>query len=161
MIKTKNRNVLDIPEGIIVHGCNSHGVMGSGIALEIKNRFPEVFAEYRRVYEEQGNVLHLGQIIPVQVADKKWIINAITQKDYGRVNKNRYASYDAIATVFENVNEFAIGRGGVFDQHDDTWNVCFPKIGAGLAQGNWNIISSIIDESLHDSIQKTLYIFTP
>lgn len=32
----KTGNILDVREGIIVHGCNLKGVMGSGLALQIK-----------------------------------------------------------------------------------------------------------------------------
>ena len=90
-IVTLNGNVLDVAKGIIVHGCNAQGVMGSGIALEIKNRFPNVFDAYRKHYIKNNNSLTLGEIIPAKVADDKWIVNAITQKFFGKDKSVRYA----------------------------------------------------------------------
>jgi O-acetyl-ADP-ribose deacetylase (regulator of RNase III) len=154
MISSCEGNVLNVEKGVIVHGCNAQGVMGSGIALEVKNRFPEVFEAYRKTYILQGHKLHLGQIIPVKVAEGKWIVNAITQEFAGR-DPVRYVTYDGMAMAFENIVKDArlvdALKSGLF----------FPLIGAGLANGSWPIIERIIDVSVPDTIEKTLYIYKP
>jgi O-acetyl-ADP-ribose deacetylase (regulator of RNase III) len=38
-------------------------------------------------------------------------------------------------------------------------NIIFPKIGAGLGGGDWEIISTIIDVTIPDEFQKTLYLY--
>lgn len=35
-----------VNSGIILHGCNSHGVMGSGVAKTFKKLYPEAFKKY-------------------------------------------------------------------------------------------------------------------
>jgi O-acetyl-ADP-ribose deacetylase (regulator of RNase III) len=147
MIKTIKGNVLDIERGIIVHGCNSHGVMGAGIALQIKERFPEAFHAY------QKSNLKLGYISVVEVAKDKMIVNAITQKSTGI---GKQVSYDAIEDCFIRIRElmnnhelFGLSLG---------LPLCFPMLGAGLGGGNWNIIEKIIDEIIPDSIEKHLYV---
>lgn len=40
MIEYRKGNLLDITSGVIVHGCNMRGVMGSGVALAIRNKYP-------------------------------------------------------------------------------------------------------------------------
>lgn len=50
-------SLFDAPKGsVLVHACNAKGVMGSGIALEFKKRFPENFKEYHEYCTEVGDV---------------------------------------------------------------------------------------------------------
>jgi len=183
MIEQRNGDVLNVPEGIIVHGCNCLGVMGAGVALQVKSRFPEAFKAYRKQFESsyvfgvdpfmkkyhEYNGLNLGDIIAVQVGEKKWIINAMTQEKFG--TDKRHVNYEAVATCFEKVSEFArsvlaefYGRGdGTLDLQraiDHPLQICFPAIGAGLAGGNWKIIANIIDNTVPDTFKKVLYVYT-
>jgi O-acetyl-ADP-ribose deacetylase (regulator of RNase III) len=151
-IKVVKGNVLSIDKGIIVHGCNCQGVMGAGIAYAIKNQYPLAFNLYRQQYELSG--LKLGEILPVLVSPKKYIMNAMTQNLYP-VYKNRNVSYDAIAECFSRVNDFALGLAS---QSEEQITVAFPAIGAGLGGGDWNILSQIIDSSLSDKLDKVLYV---
>jgi len=41
-MKTIYRDILGIERGIIVHGCNGYGVMGAGLAAQVKRRYPSV-----------------------------------------------------------------------------------------------------------------------
>lgn len=159
-IQTVEGNVLNVDTGVIIHGCNAQGVMGGGIALEIKNRFPEVFRAYRETYEKQGKKLYMGQIIPVQVAVDKWIVNAVTQEYFGGDKSTRYVSYDAIATAFDLTARY-MDTVSTYVDHEAKRKLFFPKIGAGLANGNWDVIETIIDTTVSDDIKKTLYIFQP
>jgi len=151
VIKTTIGNVLDVPTGIIVHGCNTSGVMGAGIALAVKRRFPTAYQEYHNAAVARG--LNLGEIIVVEVEPNKFIVNAITQHLVPGLSPGRNANYDAIVRSFENVVAFADALrldGIVLD-------VVFPMIGAGLAKGNWEIIEKIIDVTVPDRYVKTLY----
>lgn len=151
MIKTVKGNVLDIERGIIVHSCNAQGVMGSGIALEIKNRFPEAFKKYRLHKELYG--LKLGSISVHHVNDSKIIINGIGQQYYGR-DGTRFTNYEAIAEIFECVNNLANTH---LANTDEALPICFPLIGCGLGGARWEIISAIIDTTIDDKFEKVLY----
>lgn len=118
----------------IIHGCNSHGVMGSGVAKAIRDKYPQAYRDYNDVYNNRG--LDLGDIIASVQDDGKIILNAITQKDFGRVVGNVYVSYWAIAEVFRKIEQWDVGT------------VAMPKIGAGLANGDWNVIEAIIENTL-------------
>jgi len=154
MITTKIGNLLDA-HGVIVHGCNSHGVMGSGVAKQIKDKWPAVYENYNLRYLSEG--LPLGSIDYVRVETGVLVVNAITQKDYGRASK-LYISYDAIEAAFKRINNLVM---------DDLKHkpvpkvVSFPLIGCGLANGDWNIISKIIDDALDNSISKVLWMQQP
>jgi len=46
-VKYQKASLFDAPEGsLIVHAVNCHGVWGSGIAKEFKNRYPEAHERY-------------------------------------------------------------------------------------------------------------------
>lgn len=148
MIEIRKGNALTVKSGLIVHGCNSHGVMGAGIALAIKNEYPEAFDVYKREYDTYG--LKLGTFTHAEVGPNKFIINAITQGDFG-IGK-RQVDYEAIAKCFEKLVLFR-------KQNLSDLDIVFPKIGAGLGGGNWNIIEKIIDETVPDTIKKILYVY--
>lgn len=65
MIYYRTGDVLTNPDSnIIMHGCNCQGVMGSGIAKQIKLLFPEAYEHYRKIYLKNG--LGLGDIQVVE-----------------------------------------------------------------------------------------------
>lgn len=150
MIKTVHGDVLAVERGIILHGCNAQGVMGSGIARQVKEQFPVAYTKYKMT--EQGEGLKLGTISVASIVPKqKYIINCITQNLYGEYQ--RQVDYEAVAKCMEElvdrlrVTEFVLP-------------ICFPQIGAGLGGGNWKIISTIIDEIIPDKYEKILYLHT-
>ena len=151
MIQTKFGDVLGVPSGIIVHGCNSVGVMGAGIALQIKNRFPDAFEEYKKEFIRHG--LALGTATVATVDTNKYIVNAITQTLSG--DRRRQVNYEAIAECFERVGLF---HEKIEKQTGTNLDIVFPKIGAGLGGGNWDIISTIIDKTISDRVNKILYL---
>lgn len=133
----------NVTEGHIIHGCNCQGSMGAGIALAIKNKWPIVYDEYRKEYEEYG--LHLGQVIPVPVSEKLIVWNVMTQDVYRGHPKaiqgqTKFASYDAIHDGFFAVSS-VVPSLKEFEQE-----IHFPLIGAGLGGANWDIIKAIIED---------------
>jgi len=164
MIEYRKGNVLDAPAGsIIVHGCNAAGVMGSGVALAVKKRYPEAFEVYLR--EFYVNKLTLGGITFYKTPDETTIINGITQKTYGTYPQ-RYVDYEAVSKVFEKIvddvkylhPQSVINESFDFDA-PQPYVLAFPKIGAGLGGGSWDVISAIIDEAVPDTWKKVCYTF--
>ncbi len=135
----KTGDMLEAPERIICHGCNAQGSMGAGIALAIRKRYPTVFAAYRKAFESQGKKLGLAQIIWVDCPDGRTVINAVTQETYGRDPNVIYVSYPAIERVIAEIDAWAASKKAEIV-------VAFPKIGAGLANGDWAVIERIIED---------------
>lgn len=150
MIKTVYGDVLAVERGIILHGCNAQGVMGSGIAKQVKEQFPSAYKIYKDVELDYG--LELGSVIwkATDNTYNKWIGNCITQTFYG--DYQRQVNYEAVAKCMEQVVDFM--ESNCFDLP-----ICFPQIGAGLGGGNWKIISTIIDEIIPDKYEKILYLY--
>ncbi len=133
---------------VIVHGCNCQCQMGKGIALTVKKMFPEA---YRADCEtEKGSREKLGTYSSaiIRKNEKQFtIVNAYTQ--YHWRGKGVLADYEAIRKVMRAIkSEFSGCRIG------------YPLIGAGLAGGDWDVISKIIDEELANE-NHTLVLFKP
>jgi len=128
-------DLLNVTEGIIMHGCNAQGVMGSGVALAVRQKYPKVYEKYKQ--EIQLGLLGLGDTQFIKVAEDLFVCNAITQEFYGR-EKKLYVSYEAIRNAFQNVFNLS------------AYDVNIPKIGAGLGGGDWERILQIIKESAEE-----------
>lgn len=121
---------------VIVHGCNCFGAMGAGIALLIRDLFPEAFAA--DLETDMGDTKKLGTISSASISrDGKnfTIVNGYTQYSY--TGPGILVDYDAVKNVFINIKKQYTGL-----------RIAYPKIGAGLAKGDWNTISDIIEAEL-------------
>lgn len=141
-------DITNAAQGHVIHGCNMHGVMGSGVAKAIREKWPEVYEAYRQKFYNADcgdfscDIVKLGDIISVPVSEKLVIHNALTQINYGNDGK-RYLNYEALYLSLVNLREYV-------DSHEYAKTISFPSIGCGLAGGNWNIVSTMITEVFHD-----------
>lgn len=93
-------NIFDSKADAILHQVNCQGVMGSGVAKQVREKFPAVFKHYKarcdedkRFKEQSGitksSLLGLAQVCykedyPVgDIKDKQVIINLFAQDRYG------------------------------------------------------------------------------
>lgn len=97
------------------------------------------------------NWSNVGDIIVVPVTDKLWIVNAITQYNYGRDPDKVYVDYERLSHCFYKLNH-QIQNSKILPK-----KIHFPKIGAGLAGGDWDIISETINFALDENIEKNLW----
>lgn len=134
MLVYKKGDLLNANEDVIAHGCNAQGVMGSGVAKAIRDKWPSVYDAYKETYKTKG--LHLGDIIMCQAGDKL-VANCITQEHYGRDGKV-YVDYDAISKCMEHLLKHCDEQG--------IESIAIPKIGAGLGGGDWLLIEGMIKE---------------
>lgn len=83
----------------IVNAVNCVGVMGAGIALEYKKRFPLMFTSYKTLCDNnllEPGKLHLHKVddqrSPVrdQAARQRWILNFPTKLDWRNPTKMEY-----------------------------------------------------------------------
>jgi O-acetyl-ADP-ribose deacetylase (regulator of RNase III) len=137
VIEYRKGDLLDVNFGVIIHGCNSHGVMGSGVALAVKNKYPGAYESYRDYIDiSKDDQDLLGSVIVYEVNDNLMVANMITQKDFG--THKRQVNYGAIARGFDDLEEFYANMPGLVFH--------FPKIGAGLGGGDWEVIAEIIEQ---------------
>jgi len=139
-MKTVKGDLLDMAKNgkfdVIVHGANCFHTMGAGIAKQIKEQFPKAY-EADCKCSEKGNIEKLGTFTLAYVDEYDFVIlNAYTQ-----FNTGADVDYKAIRKAFRLIYQL-FGLSHV--------SLGYPKIGAGIAGGDWDIISKIIDEELKD-----------
>ena len=140
MLKHAKGNLIDMAEqghfDVIVHGCNCFCTMGSGIAKEIRERYPVAYCADQ--LSEAGNREKLGSFTTAVVESGDYefaIVNAYTQYSYNRKGETRdlfeYGAFlDVLLTLVETSGEMRIG---------------LPYIGMGLAGGDKDLIIKLIE----------------
>lgn len=147
---------------VIVQGNNCFNTQGSGLAPQMVKAFrTDTFKmespiykgdinklgtiDYRRVYLKTGT----WSAFEVTETDECFkpkpnvvVVNAYTQYNYGAYRKGgseKPVDYDAITMVMRKINHIFKGK-----------HIGLPRIGAGLAGGDWSIIKGIIQKELKD-----------
>lgn len=119
---------------VIVHGCNCFCAMNSGIAPQVKAKWPQAYevdcATVKGDKAKLGGISFTTDTNPI-------VVNAYTQFEYG--THKMQCEYIAMRSCMKAIKQQFAGK-----------KIGMPKIGAGLAGGDWNIISQIIGEELQD-----------
>ena len=80
-------NLLDSPAQVLVNPVNTVGVMGKGIALQFKNKYPSMFKSYQKLCE--GHLLDVGKLY-LWKSPEKWILLFSTKKHWRDPSKIEY-----------------------------------------------------------------------
>jgi len=121
---------------VIAHGCNCMCDMGAGIAKQIKKVFPAAYKVDQQT--SKGDRDKLGTCTAATCETKNGtieVVNAYTQYDFR--GKGVLVDYDAVRSCMKWIKSHYAGK-----------RIGLPKIGAGMARGDWNKISNIIAEEL-------------
>lgn len=144
-------DLLSHPGRYILQGCNAQGKMNKGVAKAIRELYPQVFEQYRARHELAP--LQLGEVITVDCG-KHLILNGITQDKYSEDGEDVdvvYADYQAIARVVNlcdallDFDTRSRSLPGLIEMPRP--ELAMPLIGAGLAHGDWGIISQSIEDN--------------
>lgn len=157
MIHHVKGNLLESNCDYICHQVNCQGTMASGIAKQIRAKWPEVYDQYKKVcskfirlYTNPAEHM-LGNVQYCPCDSGLVVVNVFSQDNYG-YDGDRYTSYDAFAN--------ALNRLRMEIPHKNT--IGFPKnIGCGLGGGNWNIVLAMIEEILGNTHDVYIYEYDP
>lgn len=148
MICYRQGNLLDAQCDALVNAVNTVGVMGKGIALQFKQRFPE---NYRRYAEacKAGEVC-IGQMFVTETGDflgPRWIINFPTKQDWKHPSR-----MDWIREGLQDLRRF------IATYH--VRSVAIPALGAGLGGLSWPAVRELIEQT-PGSLEAEVYVFEP
>lgn len=138
MIQAVEHDTSSSRKTFFTHGCNCHAAMGSGIAPQIAKAFPQV-EEQDRLFH---NLMHrnnrpafmLGEARPVSLSQNVTVFNSYTQYYPGKDFRPQ-----ALVNAFKAINTMIEGH-----------TLIIPRIGAGVAGGDWEEISKLIDSVTPD-----------
>lgn len=135
-------NLIDLAKDnqfdVILHGCNCFNTMGAGIAKYIKQEFPKAYEVDCKTEKGDKNKLGTFSAAKIKINEKDLIVcNCYTQYHYN--SEDKPVDYDAIVECMKLLKSKVKNSGK---------RIGYPKIGCGLAGGNWDIVSAIIDKYL-------------
>ena len=88
MVKYIKGDILNVTEGIIVQQVNCKGVMGAGLAKQIRDKWPSVYDRYLdKVYYSPKNEDLLGTTAWNKVDTNLFVASIFGQYDYGHGTK--------------------------------------------------------------------------
>lgn len=142
MIKIVEGDLLEAEEDVIVHQVNTRGVMGSGVALQVKKKHHVAYEEYVELcHKEEDREDLLGHVQMVKVGDNKYIANLFGQLSYGYDGK-RHTSYDALYSGLEKIKRVA---------QSNRLTVAIPyRIGSDRGGADWKVVYAMIESIFHD-----------
>jgi O-acetyl-ADP-ribose deacetylase (regulator of RNase III) len=125
---------------IIVHVCNDIGGWGRGFVLALSKRWPAPEQRYRAWHRGGEKIpFELGEVQFVEVTNEIKVANLIGQRDVRVVEGIPPVRYEAIRKGLKRVATEAIRCGA---------SIHMPRIGCGLAGGNWEEVGRIVEEEL-------------
>jgi O-acetyl-ADP-ribose deacetylase (regulator of RNase III) len=150
-MKYQDGDVLAAPAPcVIAHGCNALGVMGAGLANQVRLIYPLAFQTYLR------SRYRLGSCSLAKVGEQKWIANLITQPTVGR--KGIHTDHNAVRLALINMIALMEGEGIPIDTP-----IYVPSgMCCGLGGGDWGIVKGILSdcERLY-GVKITIVRYTP
>lgn len=138
----KNGDLFTTTQPIIAHGVNCSNGFASGVAGQVARLFPDVKRCYHHKFESDG--WNLGDVQVVQLAGHaplEYVANLGAQRYYGRVPGRVYVDYDGLALAAGRLLDFAADAG---------LGVAMPRIGCGLAGGDWARVLEILNKAVAD-----------
>ena len=147
-----NPIVRDNENSLIVHCCNTLGAWGAGFVVPLGRRYPKAKESYKEYIEKNGRGL-LGEVDEVKVADNIYVENLMGQSFlYKKPNGEIPCNYIAIETGFLNIIEKWLAKS-------ENYSVHMPRIGCGLAGGDWKTIENIIQRTFVDVAEVDVYVY--
>ncbi len=148
MIEYKNGDILREDVEAIVNTVNCVGIMGRGLALQFKNKFPQNLKEYQLACTNKE--VQLGKMFvhqTGQLINPKYIINFPTKGHWKQNSKIEDISngLDDLITIIE---KYSIK------------SIAIPPLGSGLGGLDWNQVKKLIEEKLKN-INCTIILFEP
>jgi len=149
MITYTHGNLLETQAEALVNTVNTVGVMGKGIALMFKERFPENFRLYAAGCES-GQV-RIGHVFVTKVNElggSRWIVNFPTKQHWRNKSKMVW-----IKGGLHDLRRFIV--------NNNVKSIAIPPLGAGNGGLNWGEVKKQIEASLGDLPDTEIIVFEP
>jgi O-acetyl-ADP-ribose deacetylase (regulator of RNase III) len=125
---------------LICHVCNDMGRWGKGFVVDLSRRWQQPEEQYRAWYAGRtGESFGLRAVQFVQVERFIWVANMVAQCGTKTGSSGPPIRYESLAECLPRVAERAAELKA---------SVHMPRIGCGLAGGDWSRVEPLIEESL-------------
>ncbi len=148
MIIESSGDLLNAQTDAIVNTVNCVGVMGKGIALQVKRRYPAVFKAYEQACKA-GDV-RIGTMLPVptgELGTPQWVVNFPTKTHWRSASKLSY-----ISEGLEDL-KLVIERLGLR-------SIAVPPLGAGNGGLDWSHVEPLI-RTAFEGLPVEVHLYSP
>ncbi|MGD0461412.1 MAG: macro domain-containing protein [Tepidisphaeraceae bacterium] len=149
MIQFKKGNLLEANVDAVVNSVNTVGVMGKGIALMFKERFPDNFKAYEAA-SKRGDV-QIGRMFvtaATELSGPRWIINFPTKKHWRHPSK--------VEWIAEGLKDL---RAVIAEKR--IRSVAIPPLGSGNGGLDWSVVRRLIEEAFGQLKNVDLIVYEP
>ena len=145
MVTYVQGDIFKSPAQVLTNPVNCVGVMGKGVALEFKNRYSGLFADYKTLCDKQ-------EVIPGQPYlwenDSVQVLNFPTKRHWKE--DSRLEDIEAgLKYLADNYTHMGID------------SIAMPALGCGNGGLNWNDVRLLIDKYLGSIIDLDVYVYLP
>jgi O-acetyl-ADP-ribose deacetylase (regulator of RNase III) len=149
MIEYKQGDILSEDVEAIVNTVNCVGVMGRGLALQFKNKFPDNFKTYAKACkseEVQPGSMFVTQT--QQLTNPKYIINFPTKRHWKGKSK------------IEDIDDGLIDLIKVIEKYNIK-SIAIPPLGSGLGGLDWSIVKNKIENTFSNIKDINIIVYQP
>lgn len=149
MIRFTQGNLLDANVQAVVNTVNTVGVMGKGIALMFKERFPENHAAYLAACRAEK--LQAGRLFvfpSVELTGPRWIVNFATKKHWRQPSRLEW-----VESGLDDLRRFVVEKG--------IRSIAVPPLGCGNGGLEWGAVRPRIEAALGDLEGVDVVVYEP
>lgn len=145
MIEFTKGDMFDVPVDVRVNTVNCVGVMGAGVALAFKNRYPDMFKDYQNACRD-GRV-RPGTLYIWKRLMGEWVINFPTKRDWRDPSR-----YEDILSGLDALRSYLREQGQI--------SVALPALGCGHGGLDWSKVAPMIKDRLGE-LDARILVFEP
>lgn len=143
-IKYVKGDIFQANTQVIVNTVNCKGVMGKGIALEFRRRYPKMYEVYKKECDE--GKLTIGAPSLYKVDEDHWILNFPTKNHWRYPSKLEYIE-EGLKTFISKYKEWGIK------------SIAFPKLGCQHGGLKWSDVKPLMEHYLGNLPKLTVEIY--
>lgn len=149
MIRFTQGNLLEAEVDAVVNTVNTVGVMGKGIALMFRERYPDNFKAYAQACKQKQVKVGEMFVTPTdELSGPQWVINFPTKQHWRYPTKVEW-----IADGLESLKQVIADR--------DIRSVAIPPLGCGNGGLEWQKVRTLIESSLREVEGVELVVYEP
>ncbi len=134
--RVRGGDLLDARVEALVNPVNTAGVMGKGLALAFRRRFPANFAAYERAC--RAGEVRIGRMFVFDAGETRdgprWIVNFPTKEHWRSPSRLEFVE-SGLAALVREVRERGIAT------------IAVPALGCGLGGLDWSHVSPIVERA--------------
>lgn len=134
MIRYIEGDIFKSPAQVLVNTVNTVGVMGKGIALEFKRRYPDMFQTYKGICDRKR--LKTGSLVLCYEPDH-WVLLFPTKEHWRNPSRLDYI-------------EAGLSKFCCTYAEKGISSIAFPRLGCGNGELNWADVQPVMERYLKD-----------